>query len=152
MRQQHVSMKCASISENVPRGLPGKQRFRSRLIDRRQARVVENRRHVDRRHHDDAALDRGGLERLRQARDGDLALILVAVHAAREQHGRSTAVLHADDRDLDRAPAGRVARQRRAQIARLPSVLVEIDVAPDPALVSALTPSPARSNLVLYFV
>ena len=30
MRQDVLSTKCASISENVPRGLPGKQRLMSR--------------------------------------------------------------------------------------------------------------------------
>ena len=104
------------------------------VVDRRQARVVEHRRDVDGRHHDDAALDRRRIERPREARDRDLALVFVAMDAAGEQDGRPVAVLHQDDRDLDRAPAGRVARQRRAQIARLAPRLVEIDVAADPAL------------------
>ena len=130
-----LSMKCASISENVPRGSPGKQRFRSRLS------IGESRVSLSTA----GTLTAGimmtrpctcwGHRASRASREtGDLALVFVAVDSAREQHGRACAVLHDDDRDLDRAPAGGIARQRRAQVAGLTAVPIEVDLAADSAL------------------
>ena len=102
-------------------------------VDRRHTRAVERRRNVDHRQQDQAALDLLGFKRLRQPRDGDLALVFVAMYTAGQQQRGAAAVLENVNRNFDHAPARGVARLRRAQITGLPARLVEVDVATNAA-------------------
>ena len=78
-----------------------------------------------------------GIELADQAREHDLALVLVAVIAGAEVQRGAGAVPDHRDRDADPAVRRDVARVRQLQMADLLALLVEVDEAADPGLLGS---------------
>ena len=126
-------MKCASISEKLPRGLPGKQRLMSRLSigDRRVSLRT-------------AGILTAGIMITRPCTSPGCSVCASREMAIGPSYSSPwtppvsrtvgpRAVLDDDDGYQDGSPAGGIARERRANVACLPTIPVEIDVADDAA-------------------
>ena len=111
----------------------GKGAVEIAVVDRRQTRVVQKGRHIDSRHNDEPAAHILDAQSADQPRQGDRPLIFVAVDAARQQQRRPRSIGVNDNRNFHRSPAARVARQRRAGVARLAALPAEINCAADAA-------------------
>ena len=89
---------------------------------------------VERRDHDYPSRNLRGLQVALQLEQRNRPLGFIAVIAAGEDHRRTVAVSYRDDWQMERSPAGLVARMRHAQMSKLLSIGFDIDGNTDLAL------------------
>jgi hypothetical protein len=130
-RQQHFRHIVRQHRRETAAAIARKGPVEIEAVDRREPSADAGGRQMQRRNHDQAALDLLGLDLAHEIEQRHLALIFVAMDAGREHQRRTATVLHDRDRNRHDTPGGIVMGLGHAQLGHLLAVTLEVGIGDD---------------------